>query len=658
MTDLRGLDAPLRRALAVAVLAAVMPLLLQLPGTVAAGIALVGAVAGWSALRRPLPGALRLLLVVAISGAVLVGFGFRLGRDAGSALLLAMLVLKLSELRDVADARRLAAYALFAPFAAFLQDQGPLTLALGLLAAAGTLLAMGRLARAPRPPPPAAIELGGLARGLLLALPLALVGFWLFPRLPTPLWGLPENAVARSGISGSMSPGDWIDLLADDTPAFRVRFEGQRPPSDQLYWRGPVLTRFDGRRWTEAEGLEGLPPAELPAGPVVARYTITLEPTERRYVFALDLPSGAPPPLALGFDATLRSRDPLRSLAQFSLEAVATAGYEPDLPPMLRALHLALPEGFNPRTRERAVAWRSEAGDDRRYIRRILEWFNAEHAYSISAPPLGRHTADEFLFDTREGFCEHFSSAFVILMRAAGIPARVVTGYTGGVENRVGGFWVVRQMDAHAWTEVWLDGEGWIRVDPTAAVAPERIFDTLEDTLGAGGGLGAAMRPVFDFGDSLREAWNSFVVAYDAARQAELLRGLGWAGAGALQVGQAFIIAAGIALALTLLVLLRPARRERDPLVRAWRAFLRRLARRGWRKRTDESAHAFALRLDAAGASTDARTAAALARRYAALRYAASAGDGADGERAALARALRGYRLRPDQRAPRAAPVG
>jgi len=644
-----SVDSAQRRVLVLAVLGAVLPLLLHLPGTAAAGIAAVAAVAGWSALHQPLPVALRLLLVAVISAAVLVGFGFRLGRDAGSALLLAMLVLKLAELRDPGDARRLAAYALFAPFAAFLQDQGPLTLALGLFASIGTLLAMARLAAAPRPPPPLATGLGEVGRSLLLALPLALAGFWLFPRLPTPLWGLPENALARSGISGSMTPGDWIDLLADDTPAFRVRFEGPRPPSEQLYWRGPVLTRFDGRRWTENESLARLPPPALPTGPVLARYTMTLEPTERRYVFALESPSAPPAPLAVGFDATLRSPEALRTLAQFTLQAVAVSGYQPELDDALRRAHLALPAGFNPRTRARALAWRSEAASDHAYIRRVLAWFNAEHAYSISAPPLGRHTADEFLFDTREGFCEHFSSAFVILMRAAGIPSRVVSGYTGGVENRVGGFWVVRQMDAHAWAEVWLPGEGWRRVDPTAAVAPERIFDTLDDQIGEGGGFGAAMRPVFDFGDSLREAWNNFVVAYDAARQAELLRGLGWSGAGAAQVAQAFVIAAGIALGLTLLILLRPARSGRDPLLRAWRRFLQRLAKRGIAKRPDESAAGFLRRIEDTQAGLDA-TSMTLLRRFIALRYAAAetpATDAANPGHAALTRDLRRHRPPP-----------
>jgi hypothetical protein len=221
----------------------------------------------------------------------------------------------------------------------------------------------------------------------------------------------------------------------------------------------------------------------------------------------------------------------------------------------------------------------------------------------------------------------------------------VVTGYTGGVPNRVGGYWVVRQMDAHAWSEVWLDGEGWVRVDPTAAVAPERIYDTLDDLAGESG-FGDALRPVFDVGDSLREAWNNFVVRYDAIRQAELLQNLGWRGAGMAQVGQAFVIAAGIALGLTLLVLLWPPKGERDPLLRAWRGFLERWAKQGIEKRSDETAEAFLRRLrPAAKTPAAADEAEALVRRFIAIRYAPCAADGG-AERAALAEALERHRPR------------
>lgn len=635
---------PLRRVVVGTVLMASLPLLLHLPGVVAAGLGLVALVAGASALHRPLPTVLRVLLVLLVSGAVLAGFGFRPGRDAGSALLLAMLVLKLSELRDIDDARRLVAFALFAPFAAFLQDQGPLTLLLGLLAGAATLFALGRLARDPAETPPVMIEWRQLGALVLLGLPLAATAFWLFPRLPTPLWGLPENAVARTGIGDSMSPGNWIDLLADDSPAFRVRFEGPTPPSEQLYWRGPVLSRFDGRVWRHDPRLQALPAPLQPdtAEPGGIAYTLTLEPTDRRFVFALESPAHWPDTLQMSGEATLLAREPLRGLAQFSLHALPARPFQDALPDLARRAYLDLPPGYNPRSLARATLWRAEADTPRAYIERVLRWFNAEHAYSLAAPPLGRHTADEFLFDTREGFCEHFASAFVILMRGAGLPARVVIGYVGGVRNPIGGHWVVRQMDAHAWAEVWLEGEGWVRVDPTAAVAPERIFDTIEER--AGGPLAAGLRPVFDLGDTLREAWNHFVVQYDALRQRQLLERLGVRQPNPMSVGIAFVLAASLALGLTLAVMLRSGRRERDPLQRAWRAYLRRWERRGFCKRWDESATAFAERV--VHSVPEATTSLVpLVARWNALRY--GAGQAQREARAELTAALRQARPPP-----------
>lgn len=643
-TSATALTPALRRAVVVAVLAAALPLLLHLPETVGVGIGAVALVSGWSALRKPLPVALRRLLVIVITGAVLVGFGFRVGRDAGSALMLSMLVLKLSELRDFDDAKRVVAYALFAPFAAFLQDQGPITLALGLFAALGVLLAVGRLAEAPAAPRPVREEGYAIARSVVLALPLALVGYWLFPRLPTPLWGLPENAVARTGISESMSPGDWLDMVGDDRPAFRVRFEGPVPDVRDMYWRGPVLGRFDGRTWSRLRGTGGLAPPPLPTRGTGARYTLTIEPTDQRYVFALESPTGWPSSLVMGPDATLRSLTPLRSLSRFDMQAAAPQPFQPALSDELRKAYLTLPETFNPRTVERARLWRRMASEDRAYIDRVLAWFNAEHAYSITAPPLGRHTADEFLFDTKEGYCEHFSSAFVILMRAAGIPARVVTGYAGGDRNRMSDYWIVRQLNAHAWAEVWLAGEGWTRVDPTAAVAPERVFDTVYDL--DGGGFGNAFRPVFDFGDSLRETWNNFIVSYDAVRQSTLLKSLGWRATDPLAVGQAFVIAAGIALGLTLLVLMWPPKGERDPLLRAWRGFLRRWAKHGMEKRPDETADAFVQRLRSrASTASAADETEALVRRFIAQRY-APANAASNQERAALIETLKRHRPR------------
>jgi len=249
---------------------ALLPLLLQLPGVLAAvfaGTALLVALLAW---RRPLPLPLRLLLVATMLLAIYWQMGASPGRDTGCALLAAMLAIKSSELRSLRDARSLLGFALFAPFAAFLLDQGPTTLLLSLAAVASALLGLQHLADAETgaAAQPTMLQLRTVGRLLAVALPPALAGFWLLPRLPTPLWGIPERAVARPGLSDTMAPGQWLDLMADDSPALRAQFIGAAPPPEQRYWRGPVLTRFDGRTWTRLESQRRRPPHHrLPAPP-------------------------------------------------------------------------------------------------------------------------------------------------------------------------------------------------------------------------------------------------------------------------------------------------------------------------------------------------------------------------------------------------------
>ncbi|MEE7548599.1 transglutaminase domain-containing protein, partial [Xanthomonas sp. Kuri4-1] len=234
----------------------------------------------------------------------------------------------------------------------------------------------------------------------------------------------------------------------------------------------------------------------------------------------------------------------------------------------------ALPAGFNPRTLALARQWRREAGnDDAAIVQRALDWVRREFAYTLDTPPLGRDGVDAFLFRQKAGFCEHFSSSFVVLMRGAGIPARVVTGYAGGTYNRFGGYWVVRRLDAHAWAEVWLAGRGWVRVDPTAAVAPERIYDTLEDRLAGGGGNGdddgLGWARVGEVGDWLRRSWNDLVLSFDASRQQRLLRPFGIERLDSTQLVLIFAVFAAAALGWMAWLLAR-GERERDPLLRAW----------------------------------------------------------------------------------------
>ncbi|MCC7635088.1 transglutaminase TgpA family protein [Stenotrophomonas rhizophila] len=578
-----------------------LPLLLQLPGQLAAVIALVAVLTALAARQRVLAAPLRLLLVLGMLAAIYWQMGVRPGRDTGCALLAAMLALKSSELRSLRDARSLLGFALFAPFSAFLLDQGPLTMGLAVLAALSALLALQRLAHAEgqATSPGLGGQLRGVGRLVALGLPLALAGFWLFPRLSEPLWGIPERAVGKPGLSDRMEPGQWLDLMADDTPALRVQFFGAVPPAEQRYWRGPVMTHFDGRVWEQERRSRQRPlPAVRRAGPQWD-YQIDYESTDRRQLVALDLPLQAPPGSELDGDYSLRSRDSLTALTRWRLQSAAPLAYADELGAYQRQQALQLPAGLNPRTAQLARQWRREAGgDDAAIVARALDWVRSRFTYTLSTPLPGRDGVDEFLFDQQAGFCQHFSSSFVVLMRNAGIPARVVTGFAGGSRNRYGDYWVVRRMDAHAWAEVWLPGRGWVRVDPTAAVAPERILDTLEDRLGDAGAttLEGRWMQLGQAADWLRRGWNDLVLSFDANRQQQLLRPLGIDKLEPAQLILVFVLFALAALGWMGWLLAR-GERERDRLLRAWHRLGRRYARLGLARDSAETAGDWAQRV-------------------------------------------------------------
>ncbi|MFT4256868.1 MAG: DUF3488 and transglutaminase-like domain-containing protein [Pseudoxanthomonas sp.] len=640
-----AIDAITRAWALAAALLALLPLLLQLPGPLATGIGVAAVGVAALSWRKPLPLVLRLLLAMAMLAAVLWVMGTRLGRDSGCALLAAMLAIKPSEAHGLRDARSLAGFALFAPFAAFLLDQGPLTMLLGLLAALAGLLALQRLAddetRAAAAAPPLRQRLLATGKLVALGLPLALAAFWLFPRLATPLWGVPERALARPGLSDRMAPGEWIDLLADDTPAARVQFFGPEPSPSQMYWRGPVLWDFDGREWTQSPWLRGLPSAPVTTSKAVRwDYQIELEATDRRQLVALDLPLAAPEGTALSLDYGLFSPRPLSAPTRWRMQSAPPQSFQPELPITLRQRALALPPGRNPRTLALARQWRQQAGnDDAALVNRALDWVRAEFGYTLDVPLPGRDGVDEFLFDQKQGYCEQFSSSFVVLMRAAGIPARVVTGYVGGQRNRFGGYWLVRRMDAHAWAEVWLHGRGWVRVDPTAAVAPERIFDTLEQRAAAAGGL-TGMTRLDDFGDWLRRGWNDLLLGFNATRQQTLLQPLGIEKLEGRQLRILFTVTALLALA-GMAWLLARGERERDPLLRAWRRLDRRYARLGLGRQAHEPALDWARRVARLRPALGAALL-PLSHRFADARYAAAVAD-AD----ALLKDLRRHRPKP-----------
>lgn len=607
-----------------------LPLLLQLPGVLAVVFGTTTVLVALWSWRRAMPLLLRLLLIGMMLVCIYWQMGANPGRDSGCALLAAMLAIKSSELRTLRDARSLIGFSLFAPFAAFLLDQGPSTLLMSATAVVAALLALQRLADeevgiAHLPARAQLRTVGGL---MLLALPLALSAFWLVPRLPTPLWGTPDRSVSRPGLSDSMQPGAMGELLADDSPALRVEFFGPVPAQDQRYWRGPVLTRFDGRRWSRVQSQRAAAPPQVSNAALRWDYQIEYEPTDQRELVALDLPLQAPAGSQLDADYSLTTAQSLAALTRWRMQSSPALAFQAELPVRLRRQTLQLPEGFNPRTLALARQWRSQAGsDDAALVQRSLDWIHREFAYTLNTPLPGRHSVDEFLFDQKAGYCEHFSAAFVVMMRAAGIPARVVTGYAGGVRNRFGNYWLVRRLDAHAWAEVWLPQRGWVRVDPTAAVAPERIYDTLEDRIGdsntSGLNLSGRWSSLLQYSDFLRRGWNTAVLSFNAERQQRLLSGIGIK---RLSPSQLIALFAGFAvLALGLMAwLLARGERQRDPLLRAWHRLDRRYQRLGLGREPFETASDWAKRADRARPGSDLL---ALSQRFTQARYAGVRSD-------------------------------
>lgn len=333
-------------------------------------------------------------------------------------------------------------------------------------------------------------SLAQASRILLQSIPFMLLLFLLMPRLGA-LWSVPlQQSAAKTGMSDSMSPGDISRLIQSDALVMRATFEGALPEPKDRYWRALIFSAFDGRTWSRLRGFgpgssfqpvwwygdEALATA-LPETGQPLEYEVILEPTQENWLYALMLAVPASADVGLTRDHRLVRRTPVINRTLYRVRSVVDSlqPIEPQISAWQRRLETRLPEGFNPKAVALAQEWREESADDLAYIRRVLDWFNRDFRYTLQPPALGRDTVDDFLFDTQAGFCEHFAGSFTFMMRAANIPARVVVGYQGGELNPYRNYLSVYQFDAHAWSEVWLPGEGWKRVDPTAAVAPERI---------------------------------------------------------------------------------------------------------------------------------------------------------------------------------------
>jgi len=545
---------------------------------------------------------LLVLLVIAGTAGVFLQYRTILGRTPGIALLVIFLSLKLLELRAARDTVATTLLCYFLILGQFLFTQ---TIPAALLACLTVLITTAALLAAndDRPNPHQQLRRAGLM--LAQALPFMLLLFLLFPRVQGPLWGIPQDRFsAASGLSDTMSPGSIAQLSQSDAIAFRVKFKEAVPPQSQLYWRGPVMPSFDGRNWRVVQTLGAYSQVPYPEIGAPVDYEVTLEPHGKFWLFALELPATLPPESALTSDFQPIARQAVRNRMRYTQRAFpeAIAGVN-ETQNILRGA-LGLPKDGNPRTRAIGAGWRTEHGDDSAAILAAAEnFFNQQLLiYTLNPPLLGNDIVDEFLFDTKRGFCEHFAASFVFALRSAGVPARVVAGYQGGEINPVDGYLVVRQYDAHAWAEVWIAGRGWVRIDPTAISAPSRISSNFVSAVPAGEALPFLARANLAWLKDLRyrldaitNGWNQWVLGYNPQRQRDLLASLGmnepdWRSMTAVLS----VLCGGVMLGLTIWILRNRSRV--DPAFAAWRRFTTRLARRGIAWQTWEGPLDFAKR--------------------------------------------------------------
>lgn len=604
---------------------------------------------------RRLQALFALLLVVG----VYLHYRTLLGHISGTALLLAMYSLKLLEMYKERDAYVVILIGYFFAATTFLFHFDILTagwvIAVAVLFTTA-LVAINSSLDTPRFAP--------LKRTLLMfaqSVPIAVLLFVVMPRIG-PLWGMGlKPAENKTGISEEMSPGSVGDLALSGDLAFRVEFEGDVPPTARLYWRGLTLGRFDGRTWRQVPALihldeltwfpwesqrpDWLQQLDQAAATAPAiDYVVYLEPTQRPWLFALTVPMAAGEGIGIVADHRLRARQPVKTLMRYNVRSVPQLPREVDVPAAALREYLALPDGAAPRTREWALQQRAEAGDDATYLQRVLTRFgDGSFTYTLQPPALGAQPVDEFLFDTRRGFCEHYAGSFVVLMRAAGIPARVVAGYQGGELNLIDGTLEVRQYDAHAWAEIWVAGRGWVEVDPTSYVSPARIERGTAQTLGAERAaiagrslaellMGESFTALRDVAAFVSHRWNTWVLGFDEGRQQGVLSR--WLGnLSPYRIGMFVAAAGGVTVAVLLLWMFGGALFTRvDPVLREYRRFGDAWAARGHARADGEGPQDYALRLCAA----DPRRAAEISRfmaLYVQLAYAGAAAD-----RQALAR--------------------
>ncbi len=547
------------------------------------------------------------ITTLAILGALCIKlhYGYFLGRDPCVAFLFLLVSLKFAEYRRSADATLLLGLSCILLLTQYFYSQSMVSAIVTLPAvfALGHALAVLRdpthpLARKP--------QLKLVGKLLLQGLPIAAALFILFPRPPSPLWSLPNDAAGQTGLSDTMRPGDIGNLSQSDEVAFRVEFNGPPPAQSDRYWRGPILTQFDGYTWSpDSRQLESYPASEVPGA---LEYTVMLQPHNQRWLFALDQPvsipeaNGQPAPpssksqyASLSVTGQLKARKPITRLTRYTQRSTVSDQFRPAVGP--NRSELAYPSNM-PRTVELVNSIKAESDSPLDFVQKVMQRFNQlEYYYTLQPGLLGDAPVDEFLFDTRRGFCEHYASAFTLMMRAAGLPARVVTGYLGGEMND--DYMIVRQSDAHAWSEVFIDGM-WRRYDPTSAIAPSRVEQGLRNALNQTSEDAFSTLNRFSWGsrlglawDSINHDWQRWVVDFNNRSQASLYERFGLP---ALALWQVTALILGVIAFWCLWVLKTPLRQftRRLPLPdKLWQQFEQRLKLHNIERERHESPQAF-----------------------------------------------------------------
>ena len=468
---------------------------------------------------------------------------------------------------------------------------------------------------------------------------LAIVLFVVFPRL-SPFWQVPNAQSAQTGLSDEVSPGDIANLALSSDLAFRVDFQGSKIPRySSLYWRAMTLENYDGRKWSRVKNkekhsnknkpsLSDKPFIPLTSGKGIA-YNIIVEPSNQTWLFGLSVAISDDPKLRLINDYTIQSRTVLSQLSHYQIESYLQAPLDLLMSKTKKQRNLTIIKGSNPKLEHLALALIQKYPDPIDRSNAVLALFrNQEYFYTLKPPLLINNSLDQFFFDTKAGFCVHYASAYTYLMRAAGIPARIVTGYLGGEYNdasssqasssdassaqksKQGGHLSIYQYDAHAWAEIWLEGIGWQRVDPTAAVDPQRVDSGWSTALlSQQSSLNNDFLGLYQFKkiawlntlrlqlDALDYQWTRWVLGYSSKQQYDLLKH--WFGE-KLQFKAAILVVFSLITMMVLFTLIYRfnftlfKRKKSPPWIKLYQQTLQKLAKKGFIKPADMTPADFA----------------------------------------------------------------